>query len=161
MVLGVAGLAACSPSLNWREVRLQRLVAVLPCKPDHAQRTVALAHLPVVLEMVGCEASGALFALSHVRLDQPEQVKTARADWRLEALTAMRAGAVQELPFKPPQPAVSALHLVAQGTRPDGSVVVARLLWLAHGPDLFHIAVYGDRPSDESTETLFLGLRLQ
>ena len=113
------------------------------------------------MEMVGCEASGALFAVSHVRLDHAAQTDAARTEWRQQALTTLQATSVQEIPFKPPQPAVTALLLAAQGTRPDGSKVVARLLWLVHGADIYHVAVYGDRSIDEATEMLFLGLRLQ
>ena len=36
--------AACTPSLNWREVRLAptTAVALLPCKPDRAERSEPL-----------------------------------------------------------------------------------------------------------------------
>lgn len=46
-------LAACSPALNWRSVPLDgaALTATLPCKPDHAVRTVEMAGLPVELAM--------------------------------------------------------------------------------------------------------------
>jgi hypothetical protein len=159
-------IAACNPALNWREVRLQRLVATLPCKPDHAQRTVQLASQEVAMDMLGCEADGALFAISHVRLDRDARTDAARADWRQQALATMRAASVQELPFRltPPAPAggaPSAHLLAAQGQRPDGGAVAARLLWLDSGPDLFHVAVYANPLSEERVEMLFSGLRLQ
>jgi len=53
-------LAACTPALNWREVPLPptSAVALLPCKPDHAERTVPLGGAPTVLSVTGCEAGG-------------------------------------------------------------------------------------------------------
>ena len=69
-------LAACSPALNWRSVALDgaALTATLPCKPDQATRTVELAGAPVELSMVGCDADGATFAVSHAALADPAQV---------------------------------------------------------------------------------------
>jgi len=39
LMTAMALLAACSPTLNWREVRPEgtRLALLLPCKPDKAQ----------------------------------------------------------------------------------------------------------------------------
>jgi len=165
-VVSVLCVTACNPALNWREVRLRHLVATLPCKPDHAQRTVQLATREVAMDMLGCEADGALFAISHVRLDREALTDAARADWRQQALATMRAASVQELPFRltPPASAGAApsTHLLAaQGQRPDGSAVAARLLWLDNGPDLYHVAVYAKALSEERVEMLFSGLNLQ
>ena len=72
-------LAACSPALNWRSVALDgaALTATLPCKPDHAVRTVEMAGLPVELAMAGCEADNATFAISHAALPDPARADTA------------------------------------------------------------------------------------
>ena len=35
-LLALFALAACSPALNWREVRVHSLLALLPCKPAPA-----------------------------------------------------------------------------------------------------------------------------
>lgn len=58
-------LAACSPTFNWREVRAESmpLKAMLPCKPDKGARTVPMAGRQVELQVLGCEAGGATFAL--------------------------------------------------------------------------------------------------
>jgi len=166
LALCAVSLVACNPALNWREVHLQGLVATLPCKPDQAQRTVQLAAQDVAIDMRGCEADGALFAISHVRLDSATRTDAARADWRQQTLAAMRAASVRELPFrlKPTAHAgvTPANHLLtAQGQRPDGSAVAARLLWLDAGQDLYHVAVYANTLTDERVEMLFSGLSLQ
>lgn len=155
-------LVACNPALNWREVHLQTLVAMLPCKPDQAQRTVQLAAQDVTMDMQGCEADGALFAISHVRLDSATHTDAERTDWRQQTLAAMRAASVLELPFRLKPSTSAATHLLAaQGLRPDGSAVAARLLWLDAGQDLYHVAVYANTLSDERVEMLFSGLSLQ
>jgi len=170
-------LAACSPALNWREVRLDRLAIWLPCKPDQGQRTVRLASQEVALDMVGCESAGALFAVSHTRLADLAQVDTVLRAWKAAALANMRSTAVQERPFpwassgagtgptpralvaKPPGSAL--VMLEAQGQKPDGDALQARLLWFSSGADVFHIAVYAPRITADMTETLFSELRLQ
>lgn len=170
-------LTACSPALNWREVRLEQLTATLPCKPDQARRNVRLAARDVAMEMAGCEASGFLFAVSHVRVDDATQSEGVQAQWRQLSLTAMRASSVQELPFElarrlastrggqaaiPDTGTVVGVHLLAVlGQRPDGSAIRARLLWLRSGTDIYHAAVYGDALGDEATEPFFSGLGLR
>lgn len=160
----IAGLVACSPALNWRTVPLQGLTALLPCKPDHAQRTVQLGATDVGMEMAGCEAEGALYAISHVRVESPSRADAARAAWRQQTLATMRAATVQEAPLRtlPAEESLrAAQRITALGQRPDGSAVTAQLLWLSSGTDLYHVAIYADRLTDEMTEMLFSGLRLQ
>jgi hypothetical protein len=170
-------LAACSPALNWREVRLDRLAVWLPCKPDQGQRTVRLDLQEVALNMVGCESSGALFAVSHTRLSDPAQVDAVMRAWKAAALANMRATSLQERPFPWASPAAgtgqppaallakipgSALVMVeAQGQKPDGDALQARLLWFSSGADVFHIALYAPRVTADMTETLFSELRFR
>ncbi len=160
----VVGLVACSPALNWRAVQLHGLSAMLPCKPDRAQRTVQLGAAEVGLEMAGCEAGGALYAISHTRVESALRADAARAAWRQQTLATMRAAAVQEAPLRmlsADDLMRTAQRITAQGQRPDGSAVNAQLLWLTSGADLYHVAVYADPLTDEMTEMLFSGLRLQ
>jgi hypothetical protein len=173
--LTVATLA-CSPVLDWREVRLEGLQAMLPCKPDHGERTVQLGTLEVRMQMSGCEAGGALYAISHVRVQGADQAIAAQAAWRSAALANIQASVVQSQTIKlgkpstaivvPPGeqslPTDSALDLLsAQGTQPDGKPVQARLVWIAAGDHLYHVAVYGPKLDNERLETLFIDLRLQ
>jgi hypothetical protein len=60
-----AALLACSPTFNWREVRVEStgLKAMFPCKPDHAMRSVDVAGRPVSLQALACDAGGATFAV--------------------------------------------------------------------------------------------------
>lgn len=170
-------LAACSPSLNWRQIRMEQLTAMLPCKPDQAKRMVRLGTQDVTLQMQGCEASQALYAISHVRVGNAGQVNAVQADWRSATLATMQATTVQARPFQlakasasmpaaPPGARPTAggpgLELLqAQGRRADGSAVQARLVWFARGVDIYHVAVYGPQLDNERVEMLFSELRLQ
>lgn len=72
-------LAACAPSLNWREVRppqAQGLVLMFPCKPEHLERRLTLPGLaggPVTMHLLSCEADGATWALSYLDAGTPER----------------------------------------------------------------------------------------
>ena len=162
-------LAACSPALNWRSVPLDgaALTATLPCKPDHAVRTVEMAGLPVELAMAGCEADNATFAISHAALPDPARADTALAHWRAAALA--RVGAALVLPeqgFAPPGPLPRprAGGRVAQGQRADGPAVTVQGVWFARamGPQvrLYHAVVYTAKPRPDVADAFFAGLTL-
>lgn len=170
--IGIAALAlaaitvGCTPSLNWREVSLNGMVALLPCKPDHAERVLPLGAMDVPLAMSGCEASGALYAISHVRVQDPSRMQAVYQDWRQATLAAMQATTASTLGTKPattPQRRTKMGLRPEQfdGTRPDGSPVQAHLLWLTTGNDLYQIAVYGTKLPPETTELLFSELSLR
>lgn len=163
----VATTVACSPALNWREVPLQGLVALLPCKPDHAERKVQLGPTEVILRMSGCEASGALYAISHVRVADIAQLESTKEAWRQGTLAALQATAAitQQTP-QPATPSVGQAKATVNpekldGKGPDGSAVQAQLVWLTKGNDIYHVAVYGAKLRPEMTELLFSELSLR
>ena len=92
LALCTAGLAACAPSLNWREVRpadADGLLATFPCKPQAAQRQIPLPGLPdvVTVHLLSCEAEGSRWALSHLSVADASLVPVA-----LRALAAATRG---------------------------------------------------------------------
>lgn len=170
---GVAALllAGCSPALNWRTVRLDDapLAITLPCKPERATRAVDLGRGSVDLSMVGCDADGATFAVSHMPLADPSQAGTALAQWRAAVLARLQApasGAVDS-PFVPagalalPQSVRSAV----QGRKPGGGAVAAQAVWFARLESgrarLYHAVVYADQDRPAVADTFFAGLVLQ
>jgi glucan biosynthesis protein len=164
-------LAGCSPALNWRTVPLPEagLTITLPCKPDQATRTVELAGAPVALAMVGCDADGATFAVSHAALADPAQVGTALTHWRAAVLARLgpqAATSAADTPYTPrgALPLPQSLRTVAQGQRADGSAVTAQAVWFARaaGPEvrLFHAVVYSQKPRLEVADQFFAGLAL-
>ena len=65
-----AGLASCSPALNWREVRHASapMRVLMPCKPDVAERSIALREQTTVLHMQACSAQGKDFSFAALSL---------------------------------------------------------------------------------------------
>ncbi len=165
-------LMGCSPALNWRSVPLAdaALTITLPCKPDHASRKVELAGVPVELSMVGCDADGATFAVSHVALGDPSTAGAALAHWRAAVLANLGPGAAAvavDVPYVPAGvlPLAQSMRTVAQGQRANGSAVTLQAVWFARvvGPQLrlYHAVVYTAKPRPELADAFFAGLALQ
>jgi hypothetical protein len=154
-------LLACSPTLNWREARLDRLRLLLPCKPETAQRTLQLGQQTQPLDMMGCEAAGALFAVSRIRAQQEVQASQITSAWRAASLANLHSTSSTDVPWLTPVAGVTGTMLNATGASPQGNVIQARLVWLVAGDDVFHIAVYAPRITPELTDTLLSDIKLQ
>lgn len=165
-------LAGCSPALDWRTVPLEgaRVTALLPCKPEHAVRLVALGGEgapPVDLALTGCDADGATFAVSHAAWAAPQEAGAQLARWRAAVQARMQAGpALAEQPFAPagalalPQ----SVRVALQGQRADGTPVYAQAVWFARlegaQARLIHAVVYSAAPRPDVADTFFAGLSL-
>ena len=165
IVAGCLALTACSPALNWREVRLEpsALVAMLPCKPDQGARAVSLAGQNLSMHMMGCEADSTTFAVSYVDLPDATQAATVQAQWQTAMLGNMRATQNLQSPLniKGVVGATGAVQLQAQGTQPDGRAVVAQGVWFIRGAQVFHAVMYAAKLNPEAADAFFTGFRLQ
>jgi hypothetical protein len=140
-------LYACSPSLNWRTLTLGSLRFTLPCKPDQAARDVVLGEASRALEMRGCEADGALFAISRIALEPADDASAIVQAWKVAALTAMQAKPSTVLDVAPPSyrrlpEAKTPVWLSAKGRQSQGAEIQAQLGWMVVGREVFHLAVY-------------------
>lgn len=157
-------LGACSPALNWREVRPAggELKAMLPCKPDQGSRRQSLAGREIELHMLGCEAGGALYALSVADLADGGQALAVQVQWQASLLGNMQAStsASGSWALKGASAALEPVRLNAQGLRSDGRPVQAQAVWFARGTRVYHAAVYAERISAEMSEPFFGGLEL-
>lgn len=165
MLAITASLLACSPSLNWRTVPVAQLAALLPCKPDHAERQVELAGAQRALAMWGCEAGGALFAVSHVHVDTPIAAGLVIDAWQLAALRNMPGATAQSESFHAPAGATQALEpgvlVRAKGKTPAGQALQAQWAWFRKGADVYHLAVYAPELTPAMTDTFFTELQWQ
>jgi hypothetical protein len=160
-------ISACTPTLNWREVRFEApdgttLKAELPCKPDAATRKQQLGGSQVELSMMGCLAGDATFTLSRIPLVDPLSAPTVLAAWQAAAEANVQA-----------RPTLAAAATVAgAGTWPPAARVTllstatqAQIIWFAKqsstGLTLYQAALYGKEPSNEAATTFFESLQLQ
>ncbi len=157
--------AACSPTLNWREVNVEStgLKAMLPCKPDKGARTVPMAGREVTMQVLGCDADGATFAVLYADLGEPGRLGEVLAQWKTATLANMRGSGARESAFRPagalglPQ----SLQVVAAGQRADASKVQSQAAYFARGNRVFQAVIYADRLKPELAEPFFSGLRFE
>jgi predicted phage tail protein len=157
-------VAACSPTHNWREWRLEgtTLVALMPCKPETATRQVPLAGATRALHMTSCEAGATKFALAWVDVGGIEPLPAAMAAWQEASLRSLRATTATPAAHSVANiaGASSAQAVVAQGVDPQGRPVQVRAVYFSQGTRVFQAAVYGASAQGEPVDTFFGGLRL-
>jgi hypothetical protein len=157
-------LSACSPALDWREVRPagSGLVGLLPCRPSVYERSVRLAGPPLPLSLNACSADGLTFALAFADVGDPSRVSAALAE--LQAAAQANVGASQPetlalaVPGATPNPASARLRLA--GLLPDGKAVEEQVAVFSQGTHVFQATVIGPRLPAEVADTFFDGLRL-
>ncbi len=168
LLLMALGATACSPTFNWRETRPEGtpLQALMPCKPEAAQRSVPLlAGTLVELRLLSCEAGGLRFALAWAELPDAAQAPAAMATWRSASLQAMRVssppGDEASTAWAVQVPGAAAtLGVAADGQGPDGQVVSTKAAYFSQGQRVYQAAVYGERLPPQALDSFFGGLTL-
>jgi hypothetical protein len=155
-------LVACTPALNWRDVRPEGsgLLLQFPCRPDQQTRALSLAGPPVRLSLLACAASGLTWGLAHADVGD-----AARVDVSLRALAdASTANLGAAPPVVLSQAVVGAAgpgsRLKLQGRLPDGAPVQMQVLLFARGTRVFQATVFGEQVPDDAAQTYFESLRL-
>ncbi len=180
--VGLVALVACSPALNWREVRADGapVQVLLPCKPERAIRAVPLLGLdapPLDLHMLSCEAGTATYAVAAARLpdDSPPTADRAVRAWRMAAWASLKqapaaggevpSGWAQVPVVSDPGAALQRIqHWQGPGLAHNGQALQARVLWLRQGPWLLQAAAYEPGVAaghDDAWTTLTDSLRIQ
>lgn len=167
-LLMAAGLAACTPTYDWREQVVEGdLTLWLPCKPHRLSRDVPLAGQTVPMVVYGCEAGGQSWALSSV--GDVEPAAFARVQQALDAalaanLTSRLDGA--GVPAAPGLAQTSGLRShELHGHRPDGAAVVVTLWSFARGSRVYQASVMRVEPvadaaaAQDARRTFFGALR--
>jgi hypothetical protein len=160
-------IAACTPTLNWRDVRLDSadgstLKAALPCKPDAATRKQQLGEILVELSMMGCVANDSTFTVSRIPLLDPLSAPKVLAAWQAAAAANVKA---TPTPTKPVTVAGAGAWPPAARVTLAGGSTQAQMLWFAKqsstGLTLYQAAVYGKELNYEAITTFFESLQLQ
>ena len=163
-VLGL-GASGCSPELNWRDVRPKgsTVQALMPCKPESAQRDVALPGGNAVLNMLSCDAGGLTFAVSVLSRPPAMTPQDVIQAWRQASQTSLAAAPGQTRDWVPTAMFAAQVDYFsgwqAQGRRHDGTPVQAHAVLFARGVEVFQAAVYG-AAQPEVLATFLDGLRL-
>jgi hypothetical protein len=159
-----SALAACSPTLDWREVRPEGagLLALFPCKPSKDARRVALAGVPLRIGLQACQAGGATFALSFADTGDPARVAATLEALRAAAGINLSGTPVVVGPAQVPgmTPQALAQRVALQGRLPDGSAVRQELLFFVKGTVIYQATVLGPHVDPAAIDAFFEGLKL-
>lgn len=162
-------LGACSPTLNWREVRVAEagLVALLPCKPERTTRTVQMGGQALQMHMVGCEAAGATLAVAYAPLPPGMSPAQALEGWRSVVQTHVGATAEAVRPYAPQGAAEmpQSVRLTLRNGHWGQRAVQGQAAWFARiQPDaamVYHAVVYADEADLGAMAPLFDEIRFQ
>ncbi|MEO5735681.1 MAG: hypothetical protein ABIN96_04240 [Rubrivivax sp.] len=159
-------LPACSPALNWRDVRPvgTALQLQMPCRPNLQARTVSLGGQPVRLQLLVCDADGRTWALATASVAESGAVDAALQALRAAALANIGADASVAIsrPLQVPgaTPQVAAAHLDARGRLPDGQSVQIQAAVFADGSQVHQATALGPALPAAETRIFFDSLRI-
>jgi hypothetical protein len=153
-------LSACSPALDWRDVRPKdvNILLTYPCKPDQITQDVVLADQKIKMSMTGCVADKMTFALAHAHLPNPALAAKALAQLHQAAVDNVH-GKVTASSAAVPKNATpglpDSLDLKIDGQTPDGKPVRERVLLFSQGGDVYQVTAFAptDVYKDEAAQT--------
>jgi hypothetical protein len=161
---GLAALTACSPEMNWRQVRLDAtpMQALMPCKPDREVRPLTIAGAAVQVQMRSCEAGGVTWALAHADVRDAALVGPALVFLKTSAGVKLGAAQVESAALQVPgmTPNAESARLSINGQRPDRSPVRQVLAVFSHGTSVFEAVAIGPRLPPEALESFFESVRI-
>lgn len=158
--------AACSPTLDWRDVSPQaptRLQSMFPCKPARQVRRITLAAVPVEMTLQVCDAAGMTFAIARADVADPARVATALDELATATQRNLQATAatLRREPARVPgmTPNARAVALSFAGRNAAGRATHQSALFFANGTTVFQVTVLGENLAADAVETFFGALR--
>jgi hypothetical protein len=157
--------AACTPTLDWREVRPAggHLVLMFPCKPTSQARQVSLAGQVGLMVMHACQASEVTWALVQVDVGDPARVGPVMAELRAAAQSKMGAPtqawtALPSAVGATPNEQSGQASFAAMG--PAGQALQMHQALFTHGTRVFQASVLGAAIPAEGLSNYFGSLRV-
>lgn len=161
----MGGLSACTPALNWRDVRPPdtAVSALFPCKPEHHTRRVTLAGVELAMHLSSCTAADNIYALGYVDVGQADRVTAVLQALRDAAASNMGVATMVQGPLTIPgmTPHPLAQRLLWQGQRADASPMAMQAAFFTEGTQVYQATVVGSQLNREAVDTFLAGLRLR
>lgn len=158
-------LAACSPALDWRQIRPDGLgvEVAFPCRPASHARAVLLVGQPVDMTLYACSIDGLTFGLGSAELPDVRQVDIALAELAEAAVRNISATVDTEHDADVPgmTPNARARRVRLAGRMPDGRAVIEHAVVFARGARVYQVTLLGNGPNPEVVETFFASLKVR
>jgi hypothetical protein len=156
-------LAACTPTMNWRDTRPQGsdVVMLFPCRPDRDERAVRVAGDALRMQMYSCHAGGALFSLAFVDASDVSRVAPLLLGLRAAAAANVGGSAtVRAIVVPGATPNEQSALLRIEGHLPDGRVAVEQAAFFVNGLRLYQATALGDSPAADALEIFFGSIKI-
>lgn len=156
-------LGACSPNFNWRTWSAggAPLQAMIPCKPDVAQRTVNLGGANAELHLHSCDNAGLRFALAWVVVPPTVDAQVVMAQWQkasAQSLNSQRPAVLMDGPAV--RGATHTAWWQLQGQDHRGHAVLSQTVYFTEGQRVYQAAVFGQPWDDSALAPFWEGLKL-
>ena len=163
--LAACSAIACTPTLDWRELRPDGSGAHLmfPCRPASHARQVTLAGARVEMSMYACSAGQATYALAFADMADPARVTPALEELAQAARTHLQPTAqASSAPVRVQgmTPNDQAARWQIAGRLPDGRTLQEQAAFFAYGTRVYQATVIGERLDTGALETFFGALRV-
>jgi hypothetical protein len=159
----LAALTACSPTLNWRELRPDGggLVVLFPCRPTTESRTIDLEGQGLAMTVWVCEVAGSHYALSRLDAGDPDRARRAEAMLHQAAARTLGASA-PAVSIETPDglKGATAQRLGLAGQTSGGVSVRQQLLTFRAEGTVYQATVFGTQLSEQGVDGFFSGIRL-
>ena len=160
-------VAACSPSLDWRQSRPAGSGATLlfPCRPSAVERPVSIAGQTLRLTLHSCSAGGATFSLAVIDVGAAERVAPVLAALREQAAANVsgQATAVTPVVVAGATANLQSGRVRIDGRLLDGRPVVEHAAFFVRGTRLYQATVIGAREpiGPEALDNFFGAIRVE
>lgn len=155
---------ACTPTLDWREVRPadSGAVVLLPCKPNTRARTVALGDANAKLHLHACSAGGVTWALAHADIGDPAAIGLALSTLRESLAANLGTTERASVPWwvSGMTPNAQALRVSFDGRLPAAGAVHAEAAFFAKGTRVCQTTAVGPHVDDSALSTYFGSVKL-
>lgn len=161
----VLPLLACSPALDWRDVKLAQtpLRLQLPCRAVAQERSVQLAGQRVQWHLLACSSGEHTFGVAWADLGNPVLVSPALQELLTAAGTNVAASIDAAKPLLVPgaTPHAASRQALLTGRRTDGQAVQMHLAVFSYGTAVFQVTALGPSVKTEVVGPLMDSLRFQ
>lgn len=158
-----AGLAACSPALDWRETRPAHagIALLMPCKPQLHERQVVLAGSTVRMALHACSAGEQTWALAFADVGDPQRLGAALQALAQAATDNVNATSAREMSLAVPgaTPHGASKRAQAQGRLADGQTRHLQFAVFAHGTQVFQATALGPTLPADAAQTFMESIR--
>lgn len=153
--------AACSPVLDWRDVRASTLSAQMPCRPSVQARAVELEGRVREMTMMSCSAGSSTWAVAWIGDVAPAEVSALSDRLRRQALANVAGQGAQAVPLAVPgaTPNAAAGRWRGSGQRPDGSALTQDVAVFSRGTTVFQATILSADAKVPGAEQFFGALR--